>query len=31
VNKVEGDEVHVRTPNGERLFELLKLSTIHDE
>jgi transcription elongation factor GreA len=31
VNKVAGDEVHVTTPNGERIFELVKLSTIHDE
>jgi transcription elongation factor GreA len=31
VNKTAGDEIHVRTPSGERLFELVKLATIHDE
>jgi transcription elongation factor GreA len=31
MNKSEGDEVHVKAPNGERIFELVKLSTIHDE
>jgi transcription elongation factor GreA len=32
LNKEEGDEVHVRTPNGtERRFEITKLVTIHDE
>ncbi|NUR55367.1 MAG: transcription elongation factor GreA [Acidobacteria bacterium] len=32
LNKEEGDEVTVRTPNGvERHFEVVKLSTIHDE
>jgi len=31
INKCEGDEVHVKAPNGERIFELVKLSTIHDE
>ena len=31
VNRTEGDEIHVRTPSGERLFELLRLATIHDE
>jgi len=31
LNKEEGDEVVVRTPAGERHFEVLKLSTIHDE
>ena len=31
LNKEEGDEVVVRTPNGaERRFEITKLSTIHD-
>jgi transcription elongation factor GreA len=31
LNKEEGDEVHVRTPNGaERRFEITKLVTIHD-
>jgi transcription elongation factor GreA len=31
LNKEEGDEVTVTTPSGSRLFELVKLSTIHDE
>jgi transcription elongation factor GreA len=32
LNKEEGDEVVVRTPNGaERHFEVTKLTTIHDE
>jgi transcription elongation factor GreA len=31
LNKEEGDEVTVTTPAGSRLFELVKLSTIHDE
>ncbi len=31
VNRIAGDEIHVRTPSGERLFELVKLATIHDE
>jgi transcription elongation factor GreA len=31
VNKQEGDEIHVRTPGGERTFELVKIATIHDE
>ncbi len=31
LNKEEGDEVHVKTPNGERRFEIVKLVTIHDE
>lgn len=31
LNKEEGDEVHVKTPNGvERVFELVKLVTIHE-
>jgi transcription elongation factor GreA len=30
LNKEEGDEVVVRTPNGERHFEIVKLTTIHD-
>jgi len=28
-HKEAGDEVHVRAPNGERLYEVLKLTTIH--
>ena len=31
LNKEEGDEVKVVTPNGNKTFELLKLVTIHDE
>ena len=31
VGKNEGDEIKVVTPNGTRQFEIVKLSTIHDE
>jgi len=31
LNKEEGEEVIVSTPNGTRKFEILKLVTIHDE
>ena len=31
LNREEGDEVTVTTPAGSRQFELVKLSTIHDE
>ena len=31
LNKEEGDEVKVVTPNGAKTFELVKLVTIHDE
>ncbi len=31
LNKEEGDEVRVQTPSGVRLFEIVKLTTIHDE
>jgi transcription elongation factor GreA len=31
LNKEEGDAIHVVTPNGARAFELVKLTTIHDE
>jgi transcription elongation factor GreA len=31
LNKEEGDEVVVTTPSGSRRFELVKLTTIHDE
>jgi transcription elongation factor GreA len=31
LNKEEGDEIVVTTPNGKRTFELVKLITIHDE
>ena len=31
VNREEGDEVTVTTPNGSRRFEIVKLITIHDD
>lgn len=31
LNKEEGDEVTVQTPNGPRSFEIIKLTTIHEE
>ena len=31
LNKEEGDEVRVQTPSGVRTFEIVKLTTIHDE
>jgi transcription elongation factor GreA len=31
VNREEGDEVIVTTPNGSRQFEVIKLVTVHDE
>jgi transcription elongation factor GreA len=31
LNKEEGDEAVVMTPNGSRRFEVVKLVTIHDE
>ena len=31
VNKEEGDDVIVTTPNGKREFEIVKLTTLHDE
>lgn len=31
LNKEEGDEITVTTPNGSRKFELIRLQTIHDE
>ena len=31
LNKEEGDEIAVTTPNGARTFELVKLLTIHDD
>jgi transcription elongation factor GreA len=31
LNKEEGDEVKVQTPNGVRTFEIVSLRTIHDE
>ena len=31
VNREEGDEVEVTTPNGSRRFEVIKVVTVHDE
>ena len=31
LNKEEGDEIKVTTPSGTRQFELIKLTTIHDD
>jgi transcription elongation factor GreA len=31
LNKGEGDDINVVTPKGKRAFELLKLTTIHDD
>jgi len=31
IGKQEGDEVRVKTPNGERNFEISRLTTIHDQ
>ena len=31
LNKEEGDEINVTTPSGKRSFELVKLTTIHDD
>ncbi len=31
LNKEEGEEITVNTPNGARAFEIVKLVTIHDE
>jgi transcription elongation factor GreA len=31
LNKEEGDEVRVQTPNGARHFEIISLTTIHDD
>lgn len=31
LNKEEGDDVVVSTPNGQRRFEIMDLTTIHDE
>jgi transcription elongation factor GreA len=31
LNKEEGDEITVTTPSGTRTFDLVKLTTIHDE
>jgi transcription elongation factor GreA len=31
LNREEGDEVEVRTPNGTRRFGIVRLVTIHDD
>lgn len=31
MGKVEGDEVEIRTPGGTRTYEIVRLSTIHDQ
>jgi transcription elongation factor GreA len=31
LNREEGDEINVITPSGPRTFELIKVTTIHDE
>jgi len=31
LNKEEGDEINVQTPSGPRSFEIIKLTTIHDD
>ena len=31
LNREEGDEITVKTPSGTRTFDLIKLTTIHDE
>jgi transcription elongation factor GreA len=31
LNKEDGDEIKVQTPNGVRNFEIIKLTTIHDQ
>ena len=31
LNKEEGDEINVTTPSGQKTFDLIKLTTIHDE
>src|SRR5690606_34001786 len=31
LNKEEGDEIRVQTPQGSRTFELIKVITIHDD
>jgi len=31
VNKEEGDEIVVRAPNGDRVYEIVKLVTVHDQ
>jgi transcription elongation factor GreA len=31
LNREEGDEINVTTPSGSRTFELVKLTTIHED
>jgi transcription elongation factor GreA len=31
LNREEGDEIKVTTPSGSKQFELIKLTTIHDD
>jgi transcription elongation factor GreA len=31
LNKEEGDEINVTTPSGKKTFDLIKLTTIHDD
>jgi transcription elongation factor GreA len=31
LNREEGDEINVTTPSGSRTFELIKLTTIHED
>ena len=31
LNREEGDEIKVTTPSGNRTFELVKLTTIHED
>jgi transcription elongation factor GreA len=31
INKEEGDEIVVRAPNGDRVYEIAKLVTVHDQ
>ena len=31
MNREEGDEVQIRTPGGTKHYEIVELTTIHDE
>lgn len=31
INKEEGDEIVVRAPNGDRVYEIVRLVTVHDQ
>jgi transcription elongation factor GreA len=31
LNREEGDEIKVTTPSGQKTFDLIKLTTIHDD